>query len=78
MARHSREWIRFNESARAKGNRERHVAKNGGTFVKTNSGWEWVQLKLKEVKVKAPAPAIAPVSRRRRKTTGTTSGTEGE
>ena len=36
-----KEWIRFNDDSRAKRNREKHVAANGGEFVKGKKGWEW-------------------------------------
>ena len=74
----SRQWVRFNDNARAKGNRERHLAENGGEFVKTSSGWEWKG--TVSVPKPAPKPAPAPVSRRRRRTTTTTTTTttEGE
>lgn len=38
----SREYIRFNDSSRAASNRARHVAENGGEFVKGQGKKGWV------------------------------------
>ena len=51
----SREWVKFNDDSRAKRNREKHVAANGGEFVKGAKGWEWVNTK--------PATKPAPVKK---------------
>tara|TARA_Y100001973_G_C5189808_1_gene330215 strand:+ start:490 stop:687 length:198 start_codon:yes stop_codon:yes gene_type:complete len=37
----SRAFMRFNGTSRAKANRERYVAENGGKFVKRRAGWFW-------------------------------------
>ena len=40
----SREWVRFNDDARAAFNREQHVKQNGGSFVKNDQppyGLKW-------------------------------------
>ena len=52
----SREWVKFNEDSRAKRNRAKHIAENGGEFVKGKKGWEWRGTKP------APAP-VAPVKK---------------
>ena len=49
----SKEWVKFNEDSRAKGNREKHVAAHGGEFVKGRKGWEW----------RGTKPAPAPVKK---------------
>lgn len=51
----TKEWVRFNDNSKAKLNRERHVAINGGEFVKGVKGWEWVGTKKPVAK---PAPPV--------------------
>lgn len=36
------QWIKFNDCSKAKQNREKHIASNGGTFEKGKKGWSWV------------------------------------
>ena len=50
----TKEWVRFNDDSKARRNRERHVAVNGGEFVKGGNGWEWVNTKP----VVKPAPPV--------------------
>ena len=49
----SREWVKFNEDSRAKTNRAKYIAENGGEFVKGGKGWEW----------RGTKPAPAPVKK---------------
>tara|TARA_S200002703_G_scaffold140192_2_gene131315 strand:- start:26 stop:202 length:177 start_codon:yes stop_codon:yes gene_type:complete len=44
-----RQHIKFNDSSRAASNRARHIAENGGEFVKSGRKWVWQEA--------APAPA---------------------
>lgn len=69
----SREWVRFNESSRAKANRERHVAANGGEFVKESSGWVWRKGKVKLTPKPTPTPRAST-----RRTTRTRQERKGE
>ena len=46
----SRQYIRFNEDSKAASNRARHIAENGGEFVKGSKGWVWKEA------TSAPAP----------------------
>ena len=48
----SRQNIRFNDSSRAESNRARHIAENGGEFVKGGRKWVWQET------TPAPAPTM--------------------
>ena len=37
----TRQWVRFNDDARAQRNRKNYIAKHGGEFIKGRRGWEW-------------------------------------
>ncbi len=50
MAQHN--WIKFNDCSKAKQNRDKHIAENGGSFVKGKKGWSWV------ASVSKPKPAV--------------------
>ena len=53
----SRNWLRFNDDSRARQNRERYVAKNGGKFVRIGrSGWKWED--TKPTSKPAPKPVV--------------------
>ncbi len=49
----TREWIRFNDDARASKNRDKYVSSNGGEFVRNEIGKGWV---WREIPKKTPAP----------------------
>ena len=38
----NRDWVRFNEDSKAKSGRELKVQQDGGKFIQTRRGWEWV------------------------------------
>ena len=38
----NRDWVRFNEDSKAKKWRELKVQQDGGKFIQTRRGWEWV------------------------------------
>tara|TARA_Y100000034_G_C6827889_1_gene373434 strand:+ start:911 stop:1132 length:222 start_codon:yes stop_codon:yes gene_type:complete len=48
----SKDWLRFNDDSRAKSNREKYITKNGGEFINSGRGWEWV------ASVSKPKPAV--------------------
>ena len=50
-----RQHIKFNDSSRAARNRARHIAENGGEFVKSGRKWTWQET--------TTAPAPAPVNK---------------
>jgi hypothetical protein len=50
----TKQWLRFNDDSRARTNREKHIAENGGEFVNNGRGWEWVATVSKPV-VSKPA-----------------------
>ena len=50
----NRDWVRFNEDSKAKKWRELKVQQDGGKFVQTRKGWEWIADVVEEVK--APKP----------------------
>ena len=54
----TREWVRFNESSKAKRNREQHVEQNGGLFTKGGKGWEWTATPVVEQVAPPPAPKV--------------------
>jgi len=56
----SKEWVKFNDDSRAKGNREKHVAAFGGEFVKGGKGWEWKGSKPAPVAVKKTVETTTP------------------
>lgn len=61
----SKEWVRFNEDAKAKQHRTVHVEKYGGEFVyRGNSrGWHWVN------GTSTPKPEVASFSKKKKTTT---------
>ena len=38
----AKEWVRYNEDSKAKKWRELKVQQDGGKFIQTRRGWEWV------------------------------------
>jgi len=52
----TREWVRFNESSKAKRNREQHVELNGGLFTKGKKGWKWTATPVVERVTAPPIP----------------------
>lgn len=48
----SRQWVRWNDDARAAANRAKHLAENGGSFVHGKGGWMWL---APQPEVKKPA-----------------------
>ena len=42
----SRQDIQFNDSSRAASNRARHIAENGGEFVKSGRKWVWQEASI--------------------------------
>jgi len=56
----SRQWVRWNEDSRAAANRAKHLAENGGSFVRGKGGWMWIAPQPAVVEKPKPAPKPAP------------------
>tara|TARA_Y100000310_G_scaffold345096_1_gene461763 strand:+ start:2924 stop:3130 length:207 start_codon:yes stop_codon:yes gene_type:complete len=53
----SKNWLRFNDDSRARQNRARYVAENGGRFVRVGrAGWRWEGTKPESKP--APKPTV--------------------
>lgn len=63
----TREWVRFNESSKAKRNREQHVEQNGGLFTKGGKGWEWTATPVVERGASSPVPKFKPKTPKKKK-----------
>lgn len=60
------EWERWNNDSHASKWRAKHVDNNGGEFVKTSKGWDWVPPSVKPKAVVKPV-AKKPVVKKSRK-----------
>ena len=61
------QWERWNNDGHSSKWRERHVNENGGHFIKTPKGWDWVAPAPKS-KVKTTAVSSASKTKKSRKT----------
>lgn len=59
------EWERWNNDSHAPKWRAEHVDKNGGQFVKTGKGWDWVASAPKK-----KTTVVKPVFKKTKKTKG--------